>query len=161
MGGNTVTITTLGIDGTIVELFSGPWGELFVTPSGEIFTCGTTPKAFLHVCSVTEFQETPSMEISPSVEARRSRAESKVLFPEPVLPNTPTYGQQQTYTEIRICTIINSEYVPKISTSQTQPLSSYRSLPLTCSFSIKILIQHWYYTLRSIQHKTTLWTVGN
>lgn len=54
-------------------------------------TCGTTPKAFLHVCRETELQETPSMEMSPSVEARRSRAESRVLFPEPVRPSRPIW----------------------------------------------------------------------
>lgn len=57
--------------------------------SSHRLTCGTTPKAFLHLCRGTEFQETPSMEISPSVEARRSRAERRVLFPEPVRPSSP------------------------------------------------------------------------
>lgn len=62
-------------------------------------TCGTTPKAFLHVCRETELQETPSMEISPSVEARRSRAESRVLFPEPVRPSRPIYTNTQEHFE--------------------------------------------------------------
>lgn len=63
---------------------------------GRGLTWGTTPKAFLHLCRGTEFQETPSMEISPSVEARRSRAESRVLFPEPVRPSSPIYTHTHT-----------------------------------------------------------------
>lgn len=61
----------------------------------QLHTCGTTPKAFLQVCRETELQETPSMEISPSVEARRSRADSRVLLPEPVRPSRPTYTNTQ------------------------------------------------------------------
>lgn len=59
-------------------------------------TWGTTPKAFLQVWRGTEFQETPSMEMSPSVDASLSRAESRVLFPDPVLPRTPTWGSEQS-----------------------------------------------------------------
>lgn len=65
--------------------------------SGHESTCGTTPKAFLHVCNETELQEMPSMEISPSVEARRSRAESRVLFPEPVRPSRPICARAHIY----------------------------------------------------------------
>lgn len=70
-------------------------------------TCGTTPKAFLHVCRETELQETPSMEMSPSVEARRSRAESRVLFPEPVRPSRPIWETKTNNNKIKISSLLN------------------------------------------------------
>jgi hypothetical protein len=55
-----------------------------------VLTCVITPKAFLHSCKVTEFHETPSISISPLMFNIRKNAESKVLFPDPVLPKSPT-----------------------------------------------------------------------
>lgn len=43
------------------------------------------------------------MEISPSVEARRSRAESRVLFPEPVRPSSPICTHVYIHTCVHKC----------------------------------------------------------
>lgn len=55
-----------------------------------VLTCVITPKAFLHSCKVIEFHETPSICMSPLMLNNRKNADSKVLFPEPVLPKSPT-----------------------------------------------------------------------